>query len=102
MKYLWELIVLLLQFSALAMILALLYGGARHVLSIFHVVEQPTWLNIFGMAMCLFIVMLACGLVGVIVFLYRCHKYPMFKQAAFQTGMDWKTYKRLTNDRKRR
>ena len=71
------------------------FGGLRYIGYLLSWIEKPTWLNVIGMAILLWVIMVIKGLVSVCMFIYRCHKDPVFKRAAIQTGISWKDYKRL-------
>ena len=95
MKYIAHICVTLIQCATVSLVIAVAFGGLRYIGYLLSWVEKPTWLNVVGMAILLWGIMVVKGLVSVCVFLYRCHKDPIFKRTAIQTGISWRDYKRL-------
>ena len=95
MRYIAHICVTLIQCAVISLVIAVAFGGLRYIGYLLSWIEKPTWLNIIGMAILLWVIMVIKGLVSVCMFIYRCHKDPVFKRAAIQTGISWKDYKRL-------
>lgn len=95
MKYVLHICVTLVQCAIISLVISIAYGGLRYIAYLFSWVDKPTWFNIVGMAILLWAIMVIKGVVSVCLFVYRCHKDPIFKRAAIQTGISWKDYKRL-------
>lgn len=95
MRYIAHICVTLIQCAVISLMIAVAFGGLRYIGYLLSWVEKPTWLNVIGMAILLWTIMVIKGLVSVFMFIYRCHKDPVFKRAAIQTGISWKDYKRL-------
>lgn len=95
MRYIAHICVTLIQCAVISLVIAVAFGGLRYIGYLLSWVEKPTLLNVIGMAILLCIIMVIKGLVSVCMFIYRCHKDPVFKRAAIQTGISWKDYKRL-------
>lgn len=95
MKYLLHFIGTIIRAAICSLIVATLYGSLRYLGYLLSWVEKPTIVNILGMALILWIIMLLRGVISVAIFIYHCCKDPNFKQATFQTGISWRNYKRL-------
>lgn len=95
MRYIAHICVTLIQCAVISLVIAVAFGGLRYIGYLLSWVEKPTFLNVIGMAILLWVIMVIKGLVSVCMFIYRCHKDPVFKRAAIQTGISWKDYKRL-------
>lgn len=95
MRYIAHICVSLIQCAVISLVIAVAFGGLRYIGYLLSWIEKPTWLNVIGMAILLWVIMVIKGLVSVCMFIYRCHKDPVFKRAAIQTGISWKDYKRL-------
>lgn len=95
MRYIAHICVTLIQCAVISLVIAVAFGGLRYIGYLLSWVEKPTLLNVIGMAILLWVIMVIKGLVSVCMFIYRCHKVPVFKRAAIQTGISWKDYKRL-------
>ena len=95
MRYIAHICVTLIQCAVISLVIAVAFGGLRYIGYLLSWVEKPTLLNVIGMAILLCVIMVIKGLVSVCMFIYRCHKDPVFKRAAIQTGISWKDYKRL-------
>lgn len=95
MRYIAHICVTLIQCAVISLVIAVVFGGLRYIGYLLSWVEKPTLLNVIGMAILLWVIMVIKGLVSVCMFIYRCHKDPVFKRAAIQTGISWKDYKRL-------
>lgn len=95
MRYIVHICVTLIQCAVISLVIAVAFGGLRYIGYLLSWIEKPTWLNVIGMAILLWVIMVIKGLVSVCMFIYRCHKDPVFKRAAIQTGISWKDYKRL-------
>lgn len=95
MRYIAHICVTLIQCAVISLVIAVAFGGLRYIGYLLSWVEKPTLLNVIGMAILLWVIMVIKGLVPVCMFIYRCHKDPVFKRAAIQTGISWKDYKRL-------
>lgn len=95
MRYIAHIYVTLIQCAVISLVIAVAFGGLRYIGYLLSWVEKPTLLNVIGMAILLWVIMVIKGLVSVCMFIYRCHKDPVFKRAAIQTGISWKDYKRL-------
>ena len=95
MRYIAHICVTLIQCAVISLVIAVAFGGLRYIGYLLSWVEKPTWLRVIGMAILLWVIMVIKGLVSVCMFIYRCHKDPVFKRAAIQTGISWKDYKRL-------
>lgn len=95
MRYIAHICVTLIQCAVISLVIAVAFGGLRYIGYLLSWVEKPTLLNVIGMAILLWVIMVIKGLVSVCMFIYRCHKHPVFKRAAIQTGISWKDYKRL-------
>lgn len=95
MRYIAHICVTLIQCAVISLVIAVAFGGLRYIGYLLSWVEKPTLLNVIGMAILLLVIMVIKGLVSVCMFIYRCHKDPVFKRAAIQTGISWKDYKRL-------
>jgi hypothetical protein len=95
MRYIAHICVTLIQCAVISLVIAVAFGGLRYIGYLLSWIEKPTWLNVIGMAILLWVIMVIKGLVSVCMFIYRCHKDPVFKRAAIQTGISWKDYKRL-------
>ena len=95
MRYIAHICVTLIQCAVISLVIAVAFGGLRYIGYFLSWVEKPTWLSVIGMAILLWVIMVIKGLVSVCMFIYRCHKDPVFKRAAIQTGISWKDYKRL-------
>lgn len=95
MRYIAHICVMLIQCAVISLVIAVAFGGLRYIGYLLSWIEKPTWLNVIGMAILLWVIMVIKGLVSVCMFIYRCHKDPVFKRAAIQTGISWKDYKRL-------
>lgn len=95
MRYIAHICVTLIQCAVISLVIAVAFGGLRYIGYLLSWVEKPTLLNVIGMAILLWVIMVIKGLVFVCMFIYRCHKDPVFKRAAIQTGVSWKDYKRL-------
>lgn len=83
----------IIRIAIISLIVAIMFGALRYLGYLLSWVEKPTLVNILGMALILWIIMLLRGVISVAIFMYHCCKDPYFKQAAFQAG--WKNYKRL-------
>lgn len=81
--------------AIISLIVAVLFGLLHYLGYLLSLVEKPTIMNILGMALILWAIMLLRGVISVIAFMYHCWKDPYFKQATFQTGISWKEYKRF-------
>lgn len=95
MRYIAHICVTLIQCAVISLVIAVAFGGLRYFGYLLSWVEKPTLLNVIGMAILLWVIMVIKGLVSVCMFIYRCHKDPVFKRAAIQTGISWKDYKIL-------
>ena len=95
MRYIAHICVTLIQCAVISLVIAVAFGGLRYIGYLLSWVEKPTLLNVIGMAILLWVIMVIKGLVSVCMFIYRCQKDPVFKRAAIQTGISWKEYKRL-------
>lgn len=95
MRYIAHICVTLIQCAVISLVIAVAFGGLRYIGYLLSWVEKPTFLNVIGMAILLWVIMVIKGLVSVCMFIYRCHKDPVFKRAAIQTWISWKDYKRL-------
>lgn len=95
MRYIAHICVTLIHCAVISLVIAVAFGGLRYIGYLLSWVEKPTLLNVIGMAILLWVIMVIKGLVSVCMFIYRCHKDPVFKRAAIQTGISWKDYKRL-------
>lgn len=95
MRYIANICFTLIQCAVISLVIAVAFGGLRYIGYLLSWVEKPTLLNVIGMAILLWVIMVIKGLVSVCMFIYRCHKDPIFKRAAIQTGISWKEYKRL-------
>lgn len=95
MRYIAHICVTLIQCAVISLVIAVAFGGLRYIGYLLSWVEKPTLLNVIGMAILLWVIMVIKGLVSVCMFIYRCHKDPVFERAAIQTGISWKDYKRL-------
>lgn len=95
MRYIAHICVALIQCAVISLVIAVAFGGLRYIGYLLSWIEKPTWFHVIGMAILLWVIMVIKGLVPVCMFIYRCHKDPVFKRAAIQTGISWKDYKRL-------
>ena len=95
MKYIAHVCTTLIQCAVISLIIAVAFGGLRYIGYWLSWIEKPTWGNVIGMAILLWAIMVIKGLASVCMFIYRCHKDPVFKSAAIHTGISWKDYKRL-------
>ena len=95
MRYIAHICVTLIHCAVISLVIAVAFGGLRYIGYLLSWVERPTLLNVIGMAFLRWVIMVIKGLVSVCMFIYRCHKDPVFKRAAIQTGISWKDYKRL-------
>ena len=95
MRYIAHICVTLIQCAVISLVIAVAFGGLRYIGYLLPWVDKPTLLNVIGMAILLWVIMVIKGLVSVCMFIYRYHKDPVFKRAAIQTGISWKDYKRL-------
>ena len=85
--------------TIISLIVAVLFGLLHYLGYLLSLVEKPTIMNILGMALILWTIMLLHGLISVVVFMYHCCKDPYFKHATFQTGISWNDYKRLKRNK---
>lgn len=95
MKYLLHFLGTIVLTAIISLIVATLFGLLHYLGYMLSWVEKPTIVNILGMALILWVIMLLHGVISVVVFMYHCCKDPYFRQATFQTGICWKDYKRL-------
>lgn len=95
MRYIAHICVTLIQCAVISLVIAVAFGGLRYIGYLLSWVEKPTLVNILGMALIIWAIMLLRGVISVIAFMYHCWKDPYFKQATFQTGISWKEYKRF-------
>ena len=95
MRYIAHTRVTLIQCAVISLVIAVAFGGLRYIGYLLSWVEKPTLLNVIGMAILLWVIMVIKGLVSVCMFIYRCHKDHVFKRSAIQRGISWKDYKRL-------
>ena len=71
MKYLLHFIGSLLRFAVISMAIAVLFGGVRYLLYLLSWVEKPTWSNVFGMALILWVLMILYGIYAVVRFVMQ-------------------------------
>lgn len=71
MKYLLHFIGSLLRFAVISMAIAVLFGGVRYLLYLLSWVEKPTWGNVFGMAIILWVLMILYGIYAVVRFVMQ-------------------------------
>ena len=95
MKYILHFIGTIMLTAICSLIAATMLGVLRYLGYLLSWVEKPTLVNILGMALILWAIMLLRGVISVIAFMYHCWKDPYFKQATFQTRISWKEYKRF-------
>ena len=68
MKHLFHFLGSLLRFAVISLILACLYGGIRYLLWLVSMVEKPTWGNVMGMALVVWIALILYGAYSVVKF----------------------------------
>lgn len=71
MKYLLHFIGSLLRFAVISLAIAVLFGGVRYLLYLLSWVEKPTWSNVFGMALILWVLMILYGIYAVVRFVMQ-------------------------------
>ena len=71
MKYLLHFIDSLLRFAVISLAIAVLFGGVRYLLYLLSWVEKPTWSNVFGMALILWVLMILYGIYAVVRFVMQ-------------------------------
>lgn len=95
MRYIAHICVTLIQCAVISLVIAVAFGGLRYIGYLLSWVEKPTLVNILGMALILWAIMLLRGVISVIAFMYHCWKDPYFKQATFQTELAGKNINAL-------
>lgn len=71
MKYLLHFIGSLLRFAVISIAIALLFGSMRYLLYLLSWVEKPTWSNVFGVALILWVLMILYGIYAVVRFVMQ-------------------------------
>lgn len=88
-----------LKYMLLSIVLSLIFSGCKWLLSLFSICEPPTWRNVLGGALALWLMAYIYSLICSIILKYHYLKDPVFEDCNITAGISWTDYKRFKKER---